>query len=125
MSEKEYTIFVVDDDVSVCRGLRRLLKLAGYQVEIFRSAEHFLKSVSPGGRAVLLLDIRMPVMSGLDLQKKLTDDGFNIPIIMMTAHADPQAETQALMHGAVAFLKKPFHEKVLFEAIRAGIEASG
>lgn len=103
MSEKEYTIFVVDDDVSVCRGLRRLLKLAGYQVEIFRSAEHFLESASPRGWSILLLDIRMPAMSGLDLQRKLVDEGLSIPVIFMTAHEDPQAETQALRYGAVAF----------------------
>jgi len=122
MTEKDITIFVVDDDESVCRSLKRLLKSAGYRVETFNSAEDFLEFTIPKGRSVLLLDIRMPVMSGLDLQKKLVDEGSNIPIIFMTAHEDLQAETQALSYGAVAFLKKPFHDELLFEAIRAGVE---
>jgi FixJ family two-component response regulator len=125
MAEKNVTVFVVDDDESVCRGLKRLLKSAGYRVETFTSAQHFLKRIPPKGRSILLLDIRMPAMSGLDLQRKLVDEGLSIPVIFMTAHEDPQAETQALRYGAVAFLKKPFHDEVLFTAIEAGIEASG
>ena len=125
MAEKDVTVLVVDDDESVCRGLKRLLKSAGYRVETFTSAQHFLESTPPKGRSILLLDIRMPVMSGLDLQKKLMDEGLSIPIIFMTAHEDSQAETQALRCGAVAFLKKPFHDEVLFEAIRAGIKGDG
>ena len=125
MTEKDVTILVVDDDESVCKGLKRLLKSAGYRVETFTSAQHFLESTPPKGRSILLLDIRMPVMSGLDLQKKLTDEGLSIPVIFMTAHEDPQAEIQAARYGAVAFLKKPFHDEVLFKAVEAGIKASG
>ena len=120
--DADITIFVVDDDESVCRGLRKVLKAGGYRVVTFTSVEEFLKSAPFAGRSVLVLDVCMPGMSGLDLQKQLMDKGSQIPIIFMTAHEGTEARTRALENGAVAFLKKPFRDKVLFDAIRTGIE---
>ena len=113
------TVYVVDDDASLRKALGRLLKSAGYAPEAFASAEEFLTR-APGAQAgCLILDMRMTGMSGLDLQKRLCEDGFNIPIIFISAHDDPQAYEQAMINGAKEFLRKPFDESSLLYAVES------
>ena len=113
-------VFVVDDDDSVRRSLGRLLKAAGFNVKTFDSAENFLDSYRNDVMACLVLDVRMPKMSGLDLQKRLGESGFKIPIIFMTAHEDARSRDQAMNAGAIAFLRKPFDEQVLLDGDHVG-----
>jgi len=121
MTKSRPVIFVVDDDESVRRALQRLLKSAGFAVETFASAEYFLKRTHHDAPGCLLLDVRMPGLSGLDLQKRLAASGSTMPIIFMTAHDDEEARSEALKSGAVAFLLKPFEERALLDAIRGAI----
>jgi len=111
-------VYVVDDDPSSRSALGRLLKSAGFQVKLFASAQEFLDSDPVAPEAVMILDVRMPGLNGLELQKRLMDRGETLLIIFLTAFEDPQARRTALQRGAVAFLQKPVDEKVLFEAIK-------
>ena len=117
MGEKDPPIFVVDDDGSVRTALSRLLKACGFKVQTFGSAEDFLDSGFVRHTGVLILDVRMGGMSGLELQQRLSEMGSDMPIIFMTAHDDIQARTKAMEAGAVAFLQKPFEEQRLLDAI--------
>ena len=110
-------VFIVDDDNSVRRSLGRLLKAAGLSVKTFDSAQNFLDSYQDDEAACLVLDVRMPKMSGLDLQKRLIESGSKVPIIFITAHEDLESREQAMNAGAIAFLRKPFEEQLLLEAI--------
>jgi FixJ family two-component response regulator len=112
----------VDDDDSARSGLRRLLRSAGFRVTAFASAQDYLGYVSVEKPAVLILDVRMPGMSGLDLQKWLRKNGVALPIIFLTAFEDPQARKEAMAAGASAFLHKPVDEEVLFAAIKRALE---
>jgi FixJ family two-component response regulator len=118
MTKAGCRIYVVDDDPSARSALGRLLKSAGFRVELFASGQEFLDGgpVEPG--AVIILDVRMPEISGLELQKRLQVTGETLPIIFLTAFEDPLARREALGQGAVAFLQKPVEETVLFEAIK-------
>ena len=111
-------VYVVDDDLSSRSALGRLLKSAGFPVKLFASAQEFLDFDPVEPEAVMILDLRMPGLNGLELQKRLMDRGETLPIIFLTAFEDPQARRTALQCGAVAFLQKPVDEKVLFEAIK-------
>ena len=111
-------VYVVDDDLSSRSALGRLLKSAGFLAETFASAQEFLDHGPVEPEAVMILDVRMPGISGLELQKRLTASGKTPPIIFLTAFEDSQARRSALQSGAVAFLQKPVDEKVLFEAIQ-------
>lgn len=122
MIKTNLTIFVIDDDESVCRALRDLLESAGFKVETFGSAKDFLDSGCSGSRGVSILDVRMPEVSGIDLQKQLAASGSKLPVIFITAHEDALAEKAALEAGAVAFLQKPFDDQSLFDAIDIAIE---
>jgi FixJ family two-component response regulator len=117
MIKTNLTIFVIDDDESVCRALRDLLESAGFRVETFRSAQDFLDSGRSESHNVLILDVRMPELSGIELQKQLAASGSKLPVIFITAHEDTLAEKTALEAGAVAFLQKPFDDQLLFDAI--------
>ena len=123
MDKEGSVVCVVDDDESVCRGLGRLLKSGGFTVEAYASASDFLDSGRSDAAACLVLDVRMPDMDGLELQRRLASSNCEVPIIFMTAHDDKQAEREALTLGAVAFLYKPFDGDVLLAAVRAGLEA--
>ena len=112
-----HPVFVVDDDPLVRRALTRLLKSAGYPVEAFESAEAFLSRGAAGGGGVLVLDVRMPGMSGIDLQERLAANGAGMPIVFITAHDDESARERALAGGARAFLRKPFDEQVIIAAV--------
>lgn len=121
MDQKDITIFIVDDDASVRRALKRLVKVIGLKAKTFGSAREFIDSGHSQSTGVLVLDVRMPGMNGLELQKYLTDSGFNIPIIFITAHEDIQARQMALEAGALAFLKKPFEDHTLLDVIQRAL----
>jgi FixJ family two-component response regulator len=122
MIEPDSVVFVVDDDPSVRRSTERLLRLAGLKVQTFRSAREFLVSQRPEGPACLVLDIRMPGLSGMDLQRELSQSGINLPIIFITAHGDIPLSVRAMKAGAVEFLTKPFRGRSLLDAVRGAIE---
>jgi FixJ family two-component response regulator len=115
-------VSVVDDDESFRSALQRLLKSAGFLVRSFASAEDFLKSGQQDNTGCLITDIRMPGMSGLDLQAKLNADHCPIPTIFITAHGDEKMRLQAMRGGAVKFLAKPFDDATLLESVRTAFE---
>jgi FixJ family two-component response regulator len=118
VDEKPLTVLVVDDDESVRRALKRLLRSNGYQVVTFESAEDFLRSGPVTGEVCIVLDVRLPGMSGLDLYENLASSGVKIPVIFMTAHDSPQWQEMAEKTGAIAWLRKPFGEQSLLSALR-------
>ena len=115
-------VAIVDDDESVRRALQGLMKAAGLVAKVFASAEEFLDSGEQCQTACLITDIRMPGMSGIDLQAKLNAEDCRIPTIFITAHGDAKMRMQALRSGAVEFLAKPFNDDVLLENVRAALE---
>ncbi len=119
---KARIVAVVDDDEAFRTALGRLLKSAGLGVRSYASAEDFLNSGEQRETGCLIADIRMPGMSGLDLQAKLNSDHCPIPTIFMTAHGDEKMRLQAMRGGAVKFLAKPFDGSTLIESVRAALE---
>jgi FixJ family two-component response regulator len=115
-------VFVVDDDASVRDSLRRLISSVGFSVEAFATAPAFLKARRPDVPGCLVLDVRLPGLSGLDLQRELADTDAALPIIFLTGHGDIPMSVRAMKAGAVEFLTKPFREQDLLDAIRAAIE---
>ena len=118
MDQKDITVFIVDDDVPVRKALKRLIKVEGFKAETFGSAREFIDSGHYQSAGVLVLDVRMPGMNGLELQKHLIDSGSDMRIIFITAHEDIQARHKALEAGAIDFLKKPFEDQALLDAIQ-------
>ena len=116
-------VAIVDDDDLMRGALQGLLKEAGLPTRVFASAEDFLKSGQQHHTACLIADIRMPGMSGLDLQARLNADRIRIPTIFITAHGDARMRMQALRAGAVEFLAKPFDDEVLLDSVRAALES--
>jgi FixJ family two-component response regulator len=110
-------ISIVDDDDSLRNSLNNLIRSVGFGVEGFSSAEAFLSSNQLHDTACLILDVRMPGMNGLELQRHLVATNYGIPIIFITSHADDNARSRALEGGAVDFLYKPFREEALLDAI--------
>src|ERR1700730_10163309 len=119
---KEPLVTIVDDDVSVRRSTRRLLRCCGLRAEVFSSAEDFLESGLAQETTCLLLDVRMPKMDGLELQLRLGETRQLIPIIFMSARASEEEERRALRAGAANFLRKPVSKDALLRAISAVIE---
>jgi len=119
---KSRLVAILDDDELMRSALQGLLKAVGLPARAFASAEEFLKSEQRQQIACLIADIRMPGMSGLELQAKLNSDRCRIPIIFITAHGDEKMRMQALRAGAVEFLAKPFDDEVLLESVRAALE---
>ena len=117
------TVAIVDDDEAVRVALEGLLKSAGVTARAFESAEEFINSGQQHQTECLISDIRMPGMSGLELQAKLNAEGCRIPIVFITAHGDAKMRMQALRAGAVEFLAKPFDDEVLLESVRAALES--
>ena len=113
-----FTVFVVEDDESVRRAIGRLLRSVGYRALTFESAEEFLDAMSGSGEGCLVLDIRLPGMTGLDLHEKLASMGSKYSVIFMTAHDNPQWRERAEKAGALAYLKKPFGDQSLLDAIQ-------
>ncbi|MBV8174824.1 MAG: response regulator transcription factor [Verrucomicrobia bacterium] len=117
MATAETIVFVVDDDPSFRRSTKMLIESAGLSVQAFSSAEEFLHSRRPDIPACLVLDVRLPHLSGLDLQRELAKAGIQIPIIFLTGHGDIPMTVQAMKAGAIEFLTKPFREQDLLDAI--------
>jgi FixJ family two-component response regulator len=116
-------VAIVDDDELIRNALHGLMKEAGFQALAFASAEEFLNSGKQDHIACLIADIRMPGMSGLDLQSKLNEGHYMIPIIFITAQGDEKMRMQALRAGAVEFLTKPFDDEVLLGSVRAALSS--
>ena len=116
-------VSVIDDDESCRTALKEMLRSAGLSALAFASAEDFLKSGQQRQTGCLITDIRMPGMSGLELQAKLNADRCRIPTIFITAHGDEKMRMQALRAGAVEFLAKPFDDETLLERVRTALEA--
>ena len=117
MSESSGIVFVIDDDVSIQRALGRLIRSIGLQVELFGSAREFLNGKLPETPACVTLDIRLPGISGLDLQRHLAEAHIRIPIIFVTGQGDIAMSVQAMKAGAVDFLTKPFRDQELLDAV--------
>jgi FixJ family two-component response regulator len=115
-------ISIVDDDDSLRNSLNNLIRSVGFRAQGFPSAEAFLNSSELHDTACLILDVRMPGMSGLDLQRQLLTTHSRIPIVFITSHGDDDAQARALEAGAVAFLYKPFREKALLKAIDSALD---
>jgi len=116
------TVFVIDDDEEVRASIQGLLKAAGLPSESFRTAEEFLHIKEPGGPGCLVLDVSLPGVSGLELQRKLADAGVRIPIIFITGHGDIRMSVKAMKTGAVEFLTKPFDDQDLLNAIQQAFD---
>jgi len=121
--EKAKLVAIVDDDSSVRTALIGLMKSAGIFARAFASAEEFLQSGVADETGCLVLDIRMPGMSGLELQARLNAGGASIPIVFITAHGDASARARALSAGAIRFLEKPFDDEELLACIRPAVGA--
>jgi FixJ family two-component response regulator len=124
MTHPTPVVFVVDDDVSVRESLELLIRCEGWFPEIFASASEFLASPRPSVPSCLVLDVSMPGLSGLELQKRVANDRADMPIIFITAHGDIPMTLEAMKAGAVEFLTKPFTDEALLGAIREAIERS-
>jgi len=117
-------VFVVDDEPSVCVSLKRLLRSVGLEARTCSSAQEFLRSERPDAPGCLVLDVRLPGLSGLDLQQELAVAKIHLPVIFITGHGDIPMTVRAMKAGAVEFLIKPFREEELLEAIQRGIKQS-
>jgi len=122
MKEPTPMVFIVDDDESVRKALKRLIKSVGLNVETFATAQEFLSRERYEGPVCLVLDVRMPGLSGLDLQHELTKADFTLPIIFITGHGNVPMSVRAMKAGAVDFLEKPFEDQVLLDLIQHAIE---
>ena len=121
--ESRKLVVIVDDDELVRESLIGLMKFAGFPALTFASAEEFLNSGEQENTACLIADIRMPGMSGLELQSRLSKDNLRIPIIFITAQGDEKMRMQALRAGAVEFLAKPFDDDVLLDSVQAALNS--
>jgi len=122
MSDGEAMVFVIDDDESMREALKSLIRSVGLRVETFASAQEFLESRRPNVAACLILDVRMPGLSGLDLQRDLVERNIHIPIIFITGHGDIPMSVRAMKAGAVEFLTKPFRDQDLLDAIQQALD---
>ncbi len=121
MSEKA-TVFVVDDDSAVRESLRWLIESVGLKVRTFGTAREFLDTYDPNQPGCLVLDIRMPGMSGLELQDRLAEKNIHLPVIIITGYGDVPVAVRAMKNGAIDFIEKPFSDQVLLERIQLAIE---
>lgn len=119
--EEHRLVAIVDDDNAVCRAISRLVMSAGWKSEIFSSAEELLGSLRRRKPDCLILDLRLPGMSGLELQQQLATRRCRTPIVFVSAHDDAASRAQALQGGAFAFLAKPFNDNALLEAVRSAM----
>ncbi len=117
----EATVFVIDDDAAVCDSLRFLIESVGLRVKTFGSADAFLAVCKPGTAGCLVLDLRMPGMSGLELQEEMARRGLGLPVIIITAHGDVPAAVRAMRAGAVDFMSKPFSDQALLDRIHQAL----
>ena len=122
MNENEPTVFVIDDDVSVRDAIRGVVKSVGLRAETFESTQDFLRKSPPYGPSCLVLDVRLPGLSGLDFQQELTKVNIQIPIVFITGYGDIPMTVRAMKAGAVEFLTKPFRDQDLLDAIQQALE---
>ncbi len=122
VTKPDTIVFVVDDDPSVREALQGLIQSVGLRIQTFGSAQEFLGSPRPDAPACLVLDVRMPGLSGLDLQRELVNAGVKLPIIFITGHGDIPMSVRAMKAGAVEFLTKPFRDQDLLDAVQQAIE---
>ena len=122
MSENQPTVFVIDDDVSVRDAIRGVVKSVGLRAETFESTQDFLRKSPPYGPSCLVLDVRLPGLSGLDFQQELTKVNIQIPIVFITGYGDIPMTVRAMKAGAVEFLTKPFRDQDLLDAIQQALE---
>jgi len=115
-------VFVIDDDPSIREAIESLIRSVGMHIQTFASAQDFMASTRPDAPACLVLDVRMPGLSGLDLQRELLDSDIRIPIIFITGHGDIPMSVRAMKAGAVEFLTKPFRDQDLLDAISQALE---
>jgi FixJ family two-component response regulator len=121
-TEEQAVVFVIDDDEELRDGLSNLLRSVGLQVKAFASAMDFLKSSLPDVPSCLVLDVRLPGVSGLDFQSELIKKDIGMPIVFMSAHGDIPMTVRAMKAGAVEFLPKPFHEQSMLDAVHSALE---
>ncbi|HWY54948.1 MAG TPA: response regulator [Terriglobales bacterium] len=119
------TVFVIDDDARIRAATERLLKSVGLHAESYATPKEFLTRKLPDGPTCLVLDVRLPGMSGLDVQRKLAEEGIEIPVIFITGHADIPMTVRAMKSGAVEFLTKPFRDQDLLDAIQQALQRQG
>jgi FixJ family two-component response regulator len=124
MAQPKPRIAVVDDDVAVGKALKRLLETSSYKVQTFVSAGEFIGALRDFIPACMIVDLQMPNMTALDLQRHLTRDGINIPTIVMTAHDEPGVKDRCIAAGATAYLLKPLRKAILLAAIETAIGMS-
>jgi len=122
MDEITPIVYVIDDEISIVRALQRLLRSVGLAVQTFTSAQEFLDAKPQDAHGCLVLDVRMPGMSGIEVQQRLAAAGICLPVIFLTGHADIQMSVRAMKAGAVEFLTKPFHEQELLDAIQSALQ---
>jgi RNA polymerase sigma factor (sigma-70 family) len=122
MTEMQPIVCIVDDDASVRDALKRLVHSVGLRVELFDSAQEFFKRQRPEVPSCLVLDVRIPGISGLDLQRQLADANVHIPIVFITGHGDIPMSVRAMKAGAIEFLTKPFRDQDLLDAIQVALE---
>jgi len=116
------TVFIVDDDRGMRQAIQDLVESVGLRAEAFATGQDFLRKQLTGGPSCLILDVRLPQMSGLDFQRRLAETGVQIPIILITAHGDIPMSVRALKFGAVEFLTKPFRDQDLLDAIQQALQ---
>jgi FixJ family two-component response regulator len=124
-SANDATVFVIDDDARIRAATERLLKSVGLHAESYATPKEFLTRKLPDGPTCLVLDVRLPGMSGLDVQRKLAEEGVEIPVIFVTGHADIPMTVKAMKSGAVEFLTKPFRDQDLLDAIQQALQRQG
>jgi FixJ family two-component response regulator len=117
MEKPRLRVAVIDDDASVRKALKRLLRAANLDADVFASGREFLDSLPSGRPDCLVLDLHMPGMNGLDVQRHLTQEGLRVPVVVITGHDEPQIRAQCLSAGAAAYLRKPLDDEALLDAI--------
>jgi FixJ family two-component response regulator len=122
MGEERATVFVVDDDASIREALKNLLRSVGHEVETFGNAQEFLFSYRSDAPGCLILDVRLPGLSGLDVQLQLAEANVHLPIVFITGHGDIQMSVRAIKAGAVEFLTKPFRDQDLLDAVQQAVD---
>ena len=122
MNEEQPVVIVVDDDPAIRKAIDRLLRSVGLRVELFESAQEFRQSNRPDAPSCIVLDVRLPGQSGLNLQRDLAAADIRVPVIFITAHGDIPMSVRAMKAGAVEFLTKPFHDQDLLDAIEVALE---
>jgi FixJ family two-component response regulator len=122
MNEEQPVVIVVDDDPAIRKAIDRLLRSVGLRVELFESAQEFRQSNRPDAASCIVLDVRLPGQSGLNLQRDLAAADIRVPVIFISAHGDIPMSVRAMKAGAVEFLTKPFHDQDLLDAIEVALE---